>query len=132
MKKLTGRLLLFDKKDLNNTIFPKDSEITIPGKCPVIVEFKHDELSDCIGSATIKKDDIGLTCDMNIFEFDPENMRSIFNNEIYIGGFYSGVEQHEQDGVTIIDKMKVQAVSLTLLPADDELKAVYVEEEKDD
>ena len=127
--KLTGRLLLFDKKDLNGHIFSKDAEITIPGKCPVLMEFRHEEPSDCIGSATVKKDDIGLTCDIDLLRFEPETMRSVFNDNIYIGGFYTGVEKHEQDGIQIIDKMNLRAVSLTLLPADNELKAVIVDEE---
>lgn len=133
MSKLTGRLLIFDKKDLNNKIFSKDCEIYIPEIVPILVEFKRYDPSDCIGAATVKKDDIGLVCDMDIFDkFDPENMRSVFNDEIYIGGLYTGVKSHEQDGVCIIDKMKLQAVSLTLLPADAELKAVVVKEDSDE
>lgn len=124
---LTGRLLIFDKKDLNGTIFSKDCEITIPGKCPVLMEFKRDNPGDLIGSATVKKDDIGLTCDLDLFKFEPETMRSVFNDDIFIGGFYTGVEKHEEDGVDIIDKMTLQAVSLTLFPADPELKVVLNE-----
>ena len=129
--KLTGRLLLFDKKDLNNTIFPNNCEIFIPEKCPVLMEYRMEEPSDCIGVATVKKDDKGLVCDLDTWKFEPEQMRSVFNDEIYVGGFYKNVESHNQDGVRVIDKMMLRAVSITLLPADRELKVKIVEDEKE-
>jgi hypothetical protein len=128
---LTGRLLLFDKKDMNGTIFPKDCTITIPGKCPVLMEFKADDPTSIIGSATVKKDDIGLTCDIDLFRFDPETMRSVFNDNIYVGGFYTGVESHDEGEVRVVDNMILRAVSLTLLPADPEYKVVEVKDEKE-
>ncbi|MBQ8829670.1 MAG: hypothetical protein IJ022_06225 [Burkholderiaceae bacterium] len=127
--KLTGRLLLFDKKDLNNTIFPKDCKISIPEKCPVLMEYRRFDPSDCIGRATVERDDKGLSCDLDVWRFDPEQMRSVFNDEIFVGGFYNGVESHNEDGIRVIDKMNLQAVSITLLPADSDLKVAIVGDE---
>lgn len=127
MSKLTGRLLLFDKKDLANNIFPKDAEILFPERVPVLMEFNHDSISDIIGAATVKKDDIGLTCDIDLFKFKPETMVSIFDNNIYVGGYYNHVNSHMEDETRVIDKMVLQAVSITLLPVDPELKVDFID-----
>lgn len=129
--KLTGRLLLFDKKDLNNNIFPKNCEIFIPEKLPVLMEYRCFDPSDCIGVATVTKDDEGLSCDLDVWEFKSEQMRSVFNDEIYVGGFYNHVKSHNLDGIRVIDKMTLQAVSITLLPADPEMKVTIVEDGKE-
>ena len=118
MSTLTGRLLSFDKKDLNDCIFPKNCEIFIPERVPLLMEYKRDDPSDLIGSAVVKRDDNGLICEIDVFRYDVDKIKSVFNNNVYVGGLYNHVESHMENDIRIIDSMNLQAVSITLLPAD--------------
>lgn len=132
MVKMTGRLLLFDKIDKLGLIFPKDCELTYPEKCPVAWQFKFNEPTLVMGTASVTKDEKGLICDVELTNFDRDILHNVFHDESYIGGYYNKIKRHKENGATIIDKCNLVGIGITLGPADEEMKMVVKEEMKDD
>lgn len=121
--KMEGRLLLFDKPSMNGILFPKDCEITFPEKVPVVYEFQFDKPGAVIGNAIVTKDEKGLLCDVELTNFDRDVLRNYFFDKLFVGGYYHKVklrlpEKRFTDGVTIVDKATLAAISTTLTPAD--------------
>lgn len=128
MIKMTGVLQCFDKPDANGYCFPKDCEITFPEKVPVVREFRHYDPTAVLGSATVIKDERGLVCDVCIFaNIDRDTLREYFHDELFIGGYYTGIKTHSENGVQIVDKASLKAIGTTFSPADPELKMVVKE-----
>ena len=111
--KLKGRILLFDKVNLNKDIFSASCDITIPEKVPLTLDFRHDKI---IGSAKATIDDIGITFISETLSNDMigvYDLRSIFENgKIGVGGFYSNVKYHEDRNFRIIDKARLYEIAL--------------------
>ena len=126
--KMTGRLLCFDKPDAIGCYFPKNCDITFPEKVPVVREFRHYDPTAVLGSATVTKDERGLVCDVCIFaNIDRDTLREYFHDELFIGGYYTGIKTHSENGVQIVDKASLKAIGTTFGPVDPELKMVVKE-----
>ena len=127
--KLEGRILLFDTVNKNRDIFPKDCEITIPEKLPLIWQFHHQEV---IGMAEVIKDDLGLIAKAEIAlnaHIKEEDLKSIFENGKFGGGgYYNKVKKHDAGSFIIINKATLCSVSLVLAPVHEEYYLKIVEE----
>lgn len=126
--KMTGRLLVFDKPDINRNIFPKGCEITFPEKVPVIRNFQFDRPDAVLGSATVTKDEKGLVCDVELTNFDRNVLHEYFGDELYIGGYYDQAKMGYKNGVKIINKARLVCIGTVFDPADVELKIVLKED----
>ena len=59
---MIGRLLIFDKPDKLDRLFPKDCKISFPEKVPVTYQFQMNDPAMLLGSADISRDERGLIC----------------------------------------------------------------------
>lgn len=125
--KLQGRILLFDKVNLNRDIFPKDCKLTIPEKVPLTWNFDR---NGPIGVAEVTSDDIGLVATAETFSNDIRDV--LTDSKIGAGGYYTGVKKHEENGVIIIDEARLAAVGLVLEPVREEYSMELVKEEKEE
>ena len=127
--KLQGRILLFDKVNLNNDIFYASCNITIPEKVPLTWDFKQDKI---IGSAKATIDDIGITFISETLSNDMigvDDLRSIFENrKIGVGGFYTNVKYHKDGNFKIIDKARLFEIALVPDPVRKEYYCEIVDE----
>ena len=115
MAKAIGRLLLFETLLGNGSIISRDCKIDIPDKVPVSLKFYPCEPRDIIGSATVSRDDKGLT-----FESDFPLEYSIFDTSDMhdemlpgCGGFYNNVKR---DGTGKVTEMNLKSIMLTESP----------------
>ena len=118
---MSGRLLLFDVVDKNNTRFSKDCKLLVPKTVPVTLEFDD---TDICGVAHVQEDEKGLTCDVKLVNFEHDLLHSVFNNQLYVGGLYNDVETSTENDVTVINSGRLRAVGITQYPANDELKII--------
>lgn len=130
---MSGRLLRFDVVDKNGTLFPKDCEISFSETIPVIWNFKRDDLNDIIGNANVTKDEKGLICDvkLNTPILNRDILRDNFSDQLYIGGLYHQVIMHKENDINVIDEARLVSIGTALSPADDELKMIIKETEKE-
>lgn len=137
MLKGYARLMLFEETDKIAHRFSKDCNITYPEAVPVLWNFQRSSPGDVLGTAFIKRDEKGLTCDVKL----PNAPLLLADEKLGIGGFYCGIKTHDENGVTVIDKAILRAVSITLSPAHDEYRLFLyddaapievLEEEKND
>ena len=130
--KLQGRILLFDKINLNRDIFPKDCKLTIPEKVPLTWNFDR---NGPIGVAEVTSDDIGLVATAETFsneQIGVNDIRDVLTDgKIGAGGYYTGVKKREENGVIIIDEARLAAVGLTLAPVREEYSMELVEEKEE-
>lgn len=119
--KLKARFVLFDKVNKNNNVIPKDCKIDIPEKIPVLWDFDRDKV---IGVAEVLRDDAGLVAKVETIDGSfviNENLKTMIENgEIGAGGYYNGIEYHEEDELLILDEAKLSQVSMTLDPVREE------------
>lgn len=113
--KISGRLLYFDKPIKEDHMFLSTSNITIPNKILLLMNFKLDEI---VGSGEVYRDDKGL-----IFNGIIENkgfLEPIKAVEgIYgIGGYYYRLKTHKENGIRIIDATTLVYCSITSAPVD--------------
>lgn len=126
---MSGRVLLFDKVSKNGVLFPKDCKISFPEKVPVTWEFRMYDPSEVLGIASVSKDEKGLNCVVELTNFDPDLLHKDFHDELPIGGFYTRVKRHMENGITVVDEASLKLIGVTLGPADDELKIRVVKGE---
>ena len=130
--KLQGRILLFDKINLNRDIFPKDCKLTIPEKVPLTWNFDR---NGPIGVAEVTSDDIGLVATAETFsneQIGVNDIRDVLTDgKIGAGGYYTGVKKREENDVIIIDEARLAAVGLTLAPVREEYSMELVEEKEE-
>lgn len=130
--KMKGRLLLFDKPTSNRTLFPKDCEITFSEKVPVIWEFQFNDPGSVMGSGYVIRDEKGLICEVELTKNDSiiDILRD-FDGVLPIGGYYSHVKSHQDDGLRVFESGCLTCVDVTLSPVDEEYRMRVVEEEGD-
>ena len=128
--KMKGRLLLFDKPTLNRTLFPKDCEITYAEKIPVIWDFRFNDPGSVMGSGHVMRDEKGLICEVELTRTDMiiDILRE-FNEELPIGGYYSYVKSHQEDGLRVFESGCLTCIGMTHYPVDEEYRMRVVEEE---
>ena len=127
---MKGRLLLFDKPTLNRTLFPKDCEITYAEKVPVIWDFRFNDPGSVMGSGHVMRDKKGLICEAELTRSDViiDILRE-FNEELPIGGYYSYVKSHQEDGLRVFDSGCLTCIGVTRYPVDEEYRMRVAEEE---
>lgn len=118
MIKATCKLLVFDKVDVNNNLFPKSIEIKIPEKVPLLSStgFMVNP-SDVIGNASVRRNETGLESDVIFYggseEFENSLKELISEHKLYIAGYYIAVKSHEEEGIRIIDSMRLASTFIT-------------------
>lgn len=122
MIKMEGRLLNLDTVDSCGRKFAKDCKIIFPKKVPVCWNFQHNDPNSVIGDADIFRDDKGLTCKVNL------RADLLIEDEYYVGGFYTNVEKHDENSISIISACTLRSMSIVLEPSDKSLKIRKVEE----
>ena len=129
--KMKGRLLLFDKPTSNRTVFPKDCEITFAEKIPVIWDFQFNDPGAVLGSGHVMRDEKGLVCEVELTRTDAiiDILRE-FDEVLPIGGYYSGVKSHQEDGLRVLESGCLTCIGVTLNPVDEEYRMRVVEEEE--
>ena len=127
--KLKGRILLFDTVNKSKDIFPKDCEIDIPEKIPLLWNFDHNR---CIGVAEVTKDDKGLIAKAEItpnIHYTEDDVCKVFkDNKFGVGGYYNKVKKHSEGNSIVIDEATLREVSLVLDPVNDEYYFEIVKE----
>lgn len=130
--KLQGRILSFDKVNLNRDMFSKDCELTIPEKVPLTWGFDR---ARPIGIAEVTIDDEGLIATTETFSDDQLGVKDIreilTDDQIGAGGYYTNVKRHEENGVIVIDEARLSAVGLVLVPVREEYLLKLVEEKEE-
>lgn len=113
--KISGRLLYFDKPIKEDHMFQNTSNITIPNKVPLLMNYKLDEF---IGFGKVYRDDEGLMFNGTIknkgFLEPIKAVEGIYG----IGGFYIGLKEHKENGIRIIDTATLAYCSITSAPVD--------------
>lgn len=116
MFEATCNLLIFDKVDKNRNLFPKDMEIKMPEKVPVLSDAGRANRPDCvIGNASVRRNETGLETDV-IFtseKLEDSLKELIHDRKLYISGYYTTVKSHEKDGLRIIDSMRLASTFIT-------------------
>lgn len=130
--KMKGRLLLFDKPTSNKTLIPKDCEIAYPEKIPVIFEFRFGDPNAALGSGCVMRDEKGLICEVELTRSNGViDILREFDGEIPIGGFYSHVKSHQENGLCVIESGCLRAIGVTLSPVDEECRMRVVGEKEE-
>lgn len=128
--KMKGRLLLFDKPTLNRTLFPKDCEIAYVEKIPVIWDFRFNDPGSVLGSGYVMRDENGLICEVELTRSDVVvDILREFDDELPIGGYYSYVKSHQEDGLHVFESGCLTCIGVTLSPVDEEYRMRVVEED---
>lgn len=132
MIKTKSNLLIFDKLDKIDYLFPKECVVTIPDVIP-IVNFNSDGF-DCI-------EPIGYVtfCDRNNFRIaieteinlkDEELLKKLIKDgKVYSSGNYEINEAHAQNSVLVPDNIELKSVGLRFddVYGDDDLKMEVLE-----
>ena len=131
--KTKGRLLLFDKPTSNRTLFPKDCEITFAEKIPVIWDFRFNDPCSVMGSGYVMRDEKGLICEVELTRTDViiDILRE-FDGKLPIGGYYSYVKSHQEDGLRVFESGCLTCIGVTLSPVDEEYRMRVVEDKEED
>lgn len=130
--KMKGRVLVTNKVSKNKTMFTENCKITYPEKLPIAYRFDFFKPDMVVGQASVSEDDRGLICDACINNKDFIDFVTKLGGEIPIGGYFTRVKKREKEnGVVIIDEARLTGIGITLAPADDECKMIFVEESEE-
>ena len=112
---ISGRLLYFDKPIMEDHMFSSTSDVVIPGKVPLLMNFKPDEV---IGFGEVYRDPEGLMFNGSITNDSfLESLKAV--SGIYgIGGYYNRLEEHKENGIRVIDAATLVYCSITSVPVD--------------
>ena len=107
-----GNLLIFDKRDVNNNIFPKKCNITLPEMVPVYIDDIY-TLIGFITSYNVSDSKIEIRAKIHYIE---EHLlkKVIADGNVYIAGCYRVNASHTEDGATIIDDLELLSAFITL------------------
>ena len=130
--KMKGRLLLFDKPTSNRTLFPKDCEITYAEKIPVIWDFRFNDPGSVMGSGYVMRDEKGLICEVELIRIGAiVDILREFNEELPIGGYYSYVKSHQEDGLRVFENGCLTCIGVTHYPVDEEYRMRVMEDKEE-
>ena len=118
MIKSTCNLLIFDKIDKNGNLFPKDMEIVIREKVPLLSSTGTIiNPPDVIGNTSTRRNENGLEADVIFYDgseaFENGLKELIQDRKLYIAGYYTAVKCHEKDGIRVIDSMRLASTFIT-------------------
>lgn len=105
MNTYKGRLLNLGTVDKCNRKFAEDCKITFPEKVPVTYAFQSG-VDKVLGNAEIFEDYLGLNTIVLL------NHKDFTGDEYYIGGYYRDIEQHKDGDITVIDKCRLDSISI--------------------
>lgn len=73
--------------------------------------------SDVIGNASVRRNETGLESDVIFYggseEFENSLKELISEHKLYIAGYYIAVKSHEEEGIRIIDSMRLASTFIT-------------------
>ena len=118
--KIEGRLLLFNVENADGSRISSDCKIDIPEKVPIVKDFNTRDPNNCIGSASVLKDEKGLIFTGNI----PDDFDT--NDYPGCGGYYTGVTYLN----TTLVSMQLRCVGLVKKAVNSAYKYVKGEENK--
>ena len=128
--KMKGHLLLFDKPTSNRTLFPKNCGITFAEKIPVIWDFRFNDPGAVLGSGHVMRDEKGLICEVELIRTDAiVDILREFDGVLPIGGYYSHVKSHQEDGLRVFESGRLTCIGVTRYPVGEEYRMRVVEEE---
>jgi hypothetical protein len=135
MIKVKGNLLMFDKPDLDNRIFPKDCKINMPDVIPISLVDKTGEcLAHPIGHIiSTSRNETCLTIDEGVIIHPNEEIIEtvIKENNLYFGGHFIGIDMSEQNNTYTYNSLRLLSVGLYLGDqfGDESLKVEIIKEE---
>lgn len=119
---MQGRLLLFDKLNIDGSIVSKDCKLKIPEKVPCVIDFNFIEPSYILGFAKVGTDKEGLIVEINVTNMTRGSQMFNLFNELHeslgLGGYYSNVKR---DG-KLVTSMELKGVSITFWPVRSEYR----------
>ena len=131
--KMKGRLLLFDKPTSNKTLFPKKCEIAYAEKIPVIWDFNFNDPGSVMGSGYVMRDERGLICEVELIRIGAiVDILRKFDGELPIGGYYSYVKSHQEDGLRVFESGCLTCIGVTLDPVDEEYRMRIIKRKEED
>ena len=121
--KMKVRLLLFDKPTSNRTLVPKDCTISFAEKVPVIWDFRFNDPGAVLGSGHVMRDEKGLICEVEPTKSDAiiDILRE-FDGVLPVGGYYSGVKSHQEDGLHVLESGCLTCIGVTRSPVGEEYR----------
>lgn len=116
MIKVKGNLLVFDKPDIDNRVFPKHCKVTIPGEIPIIA-MGGDPFDSSVRIGVInstKRNDQGITIEGYINGRDEEIYATVIKDPgLYFGGFYRIGDRHTTaDGMKVFESLDLRSVGV--------------------
>lgn len=121
--KIRGTLLTFDKvygPHYPHT-FTKDTKFNIPEIIPFIWNFNTHDPESILGYVKAFVTEKGISIEGDIFN---ESILKYIEPSWGLGGFYSHVEHHEKDDISIIDEATIAIVAMVPNTISDDLKFV--------
>ena len=117
MIKTKSNLLIFDKYDKNNNLFPKECVVTIPEYVPVTnFNSAGPDHFESIGRVTShNRDGSRIEIETEIMSKDEVLLEKLIKDgEVYSGGYYKINESHRENGVLVLDNIELKSVGLYL------------------
>lgn len=111
---LTGPMLEFGVPSMNGFVIPKECELTIPEKIPVVWNYRFNTLDQVIGTAevTVLEDRIEVTV-ISMNGMFNDFMRT--NKKILCGGFWHHVKGHrKENGILKVESARLGGLGVYL------------------
>lgn len=124
MVQIKGKLLSFDKVNVNGSVFSKDCKISYPGKVPIIWEFEP-TIQNVLGNAKIIKED-GLYFDGELVNRDIIKVIQEDSANLGVGGYYTDVKRNANGDIT---NANLRYISITSAPVSSDYKFEVIESE---
>ena len=115
--KTKSNLLIFDKYDKNNNLFPKECVVTIPEYVPVTNFYSAGpDHFESIGRVTShNRDGSRIEIETEIMSKGEVLLEKLIKDgEVYSGGYYKINESHRENGALVLDNIELKSVGLYL------------------
>ena len=110
---LTGTILKYGIPSKNGFVIPKECELTIPKKIPVVWNYEFFKPENIIGSTGVQmlddRIDVTFVSTHKIF-----NTLMADLGKIYCGGYYKGIKTHKEGDILIVDRAYLQGIGVFL------------------
>lgn len=106
MDKYEGHLLKVGSVNSQGVKFSEDCKIEFPETVPVVWNYHADEISLTRAFATVHRDSEGLSCECYLETDDFGYL------EYFVGGYYSEVQFHRENDVTVITSCKLEYIAI--------------------
>lgn len=106
MDKFEGRLLKVGSVNSQGVKFSEDCKIEFFETVPIVFDYHMDEIQITREFAKVHRDSKGLSCECYMITDDFGYL------EYFVGGYYSDIHSHMENGVTVITSCKLDCVSI--------------------